>query len=86
MAHTPHDFFQQLEATIMKDKETQLKMAEEEALDPFAKKRKKKDDPKIGECWIMREMAELAEEGESIRAIGQALSTHCWKLFASDKY
>lgn len=62
------------------------KMAEEEALVPHAKKRPKKDDPKIGDCWIMRDTAEQAGNGETIRPIGQALSTHCWKLFTADKY
>lgn len=79
-------FFEQLEDTISKDREAQFKLAEEEALDPHANKRKKKDDPKIGECWIMRETSTQADNGEIIRPLGQALSTHCWKLFTADKY
>lgn len=83
---TPAVLFEQLDETIELDRGAQLKLAEEEALDPYSKKRKKKDDPKIGECWIMRETSTQADNGEIIRPIGQALSTNCWKLFTADKY
>lgn len=83
---TPALFFEQLEQTMQKDYEVRMQREEEEALDSHVKKRPKKDDPRIGECWIMRETTELADNGEPIRPIGQALSTNCWKLFTADKY
>lgn len=83
---TPALFFEQLDETVQKDHEARMQREEEEALDPYAKKRAKKDDSKIGDCWIMRETAEQAGNGETIRPIGQALSTNCWKLFTADNY
>ena len=82
----PAIFFEELDKTIENDKKAQLKLEEEEALDPYANKRKKKDDPKVGECWIMRETSTQVDDGDPLRPIGQALSTQCWKLFTAEKY
>lgn len=83
---TPALFFEELEGIIEEDEEKKMQLAEEEALDPHAKKRKKRDDPKIGESWITRETSSFTNDGELVRIIGQALSTNCWKLFTLGKY
>lgn len=83
---TPAAFFAELEKIKLEDATLNARAAEEEALDPFALKRKKREEPKLGECWIMRQTSSQDENGETVRAIGQALSTHCWKLFTSEKY
>lgn len=51
-----------------------------------AKKRKKKAAEDDGDCWIMRQTAREDPEGLDVRRIGQALSTHCWKLFTAETY
>lgn len=51
-----------------------------------ANKRKKKSADDDGDCWIMRQTAQEDSEGLAVRPIGQALSTHCWKLFTAETY
>jgi hypothetical protein len=82
---TPGDFFEDLEKVEAEDEEAKFKLAEEETLNPNRNNRKKAVDPKVGECWIMRQTVD-AFDADTIRKIGQSLSTHCWKLFTAEKY
>lgn len=49
-------------------------------------KRKKKAADNYGDCWIMWQTAQEDSEGLTVRPIGQALSTNCWKLFTAETY
>lgn len=72
---TPAQFFTELEEAAKEDKRV---AAKGQAL--------KKKEGTFGDCWIMRQTAIEDENHAVVRPIGQALSTHCWKLFAAEKY